>query len=179
MGSRWVSWCATAPKNQQQTSTIPCFSDPQKPACFLPVAKLNDSYFSLVVLAKDPKLFRKMALRIRNFGVLGITLVLAVGVRSRTVLADEGGVGFWLPGQFGSLAAVHSAPGWAFPVIYTHPSATAGAGTSFRRGAEITAGLVTRSDLVQITPTYTFSSSVAGGQAAVSLAVSLDLQKLE
>jgi hypothetical protein len=130
-------------------------------------------------LAKDPKLFRKMALRIRNFGVLGITLVLAVGVRSRTVLADEGGVGFWLPGQFGSLAAVHSAPGWAFPVIYTHPSATAGAGTSFRRGAEITAGLVTRSDLVQITPTYTFSSSVAGGQAAVSLAVSLDLQKLE
>ncbi len=111
-------------------------------------------------------------MRIRNFGVLGFTFVLAVGIRSRTVLADEGGVGFWMPGQFGSLVAVQSAPGWAFPVVYNHPSATAGAGTSFRRGAEITAGLVTRSDLVQITPTYTFSSSVAGGQAAVGLAVS-------
>ena len=110
-------------------------------------------------------------MRIRNFAVLGFTFVLSVGIGSRTVLADEGGVGFWVPGQFGSLVAVQSTPGWAFPVVYSHPSATARAGTSFRRGAEITAGLVTRSDLVQITPTYTFSSSVAGGQAAVGLQV--------
>ncbi len=113
-----------------------------------------------------------MGFRTRKFGVLSLTFVLAAGICSRTVLADEGGVGFWLPGQFGSLVAVQSAAGWAFPVIYNHPSATAHAGTSFRRGAEITAGLMTRSDLVQITPTYTFSSSVAGGQAAVSLAFS-------
>jgi hypothetical protein len=111
-------------------------------------------------------------LRIRNFGILGFTFVFAVGIHSRTLVADEGGVGFWMPGQFGSLVAVHSPTGWAFPVVYNHPSAAAGAGTSFRRGAEITAGLVTRSDLVQITPTYTFSSLVAGGQAGVSLAFS-------
>src|SRR5579862_4152824 len=89
------------------------------------------------VLCFEP--FRKIALRIRNFGILGFTFVLALGIHSQTVLADEGGIGFWLPGQFGSLVAVRSAPGWAFPVIYNHPSATAGAGTSFRRGAEITA----------------------------------------
>lgn len=28
-------------------------------------------------------------------------------------LADEGGVSFWLPGLFGSLAAVPPQPGWA------------------------------------------------------------------
>jgi hypothetical protein len=111
-------------------------------------------------------------LKIRNVGVLGCTFALAVGICSGTALADEGGVGFWLPGQFGSLVAVQSEPGWTFPVVYNHPSASARAGTEFRRGAEITAGLVTRSDLVQITPTYTFSLPVAGGQASIGLAVS-------
>ena len=32
--------------------------------------------------------------------------------------ADEGGVSFWLPGQFGSLAAVPAQPGWAFADIF-------------------------------------------------------------
>src|SRR6516225_3368463 len=113
-----------------------------------------------------------MALTIRNFGVLTLSFVLTGGIHAKMVFADEGGVSFWLPGQFGSLVAVPSAPGWAFPVVYNHPSATAGAAKSFRRGGQIVAGLTTRSDLVQVTPTYTFSSSVAGGQAAVSLAVS-------
>ena len=69
-----------------------------------------------------------MGLRIRNFGIVGVTVLLALGIHSRALLADEGGVGFWVPGQFGSLVAVRSAPGWSFPVIYNHPSATAGAG---------------------------------------------------
>ena len=110
-------------------------------------------------------------MRSRNFAVLAFTFVLSVGIGSRALLADEGGVGFWVPGQFGSLVAVQSTPGWAFPVVYSHPSASARAGTSFRRGAEITAGLETRSDLVQITPTYTFPSPIVGGQAAVGLQV--------
>jgi len=104
--------------------------------------------------------------------VLTLSFVLTGGIHAKMVFADEGGVSFWLPGQFGSLVAVPSAPGWAFPVVYNHPSATAGAAKSFQRGGQIVAGLTTRSDLVQVTPTYTFSSSVAGGQAAVSLAVS-------
>ena len=31
--------------------------------------------------------------------------------------ADEGGVGFWFPGLFGSLAAVPQVPGWAIGII--------------------------------------------------------------
>ena len=32
--------------------------------------------------------------------------------------ADEGGVSFWLPGTYGSLAAVPMNPGWSFSTVY-------------------------------------------------------------
>jgi hypothetical protein len=32
-------------------------------------------------------------------------------------LADEGGVSFWVPGLFGSLAAAPQVPGWRFAAI--------------------------------------------------------------
>ena len=32
--------------------------------------------------------------------------------------ADEGGVSFWLPGQYASLAATPQVPGWALGVVY-------------------------------------------------------------
>jgi len=35
---------------------------------------------------------------------------------TQTTLADEGGVGFWFPGLFGSLAAVPQVPGWALGI---------------------------------------------------------------
>ncbi len=36
--------------------------------------------------------------------------------------ADEGGVSFWAPGQFGSLSAVPGAPGFGVPFVYLHSS---------------------------------------------------------
>ena len=36
--------------------------------------------------------------------------------------ADEGGVSFWIPGLFGSLAAVPATPGWSGTSIYYHDS---------------------------------------------------------
>ena len=41
--------------------------------------------------------------------------------------ADEGGVSFWIPGLFGSLAATPQQPGWALANIYYHTSVSAGA----------------------------------------------------
>ena len=40
--------------------------------------------------------------------------------------ADEGGVSFWVPGQFGSLAAVPAQPGWSAASIYYHTQVSAG-----------------------------------------------------
>jgi hypothetical protein len=40
--------------------------------------------------------------------------------------ADEGGVGFWLPGQLGTFAAVPQTPGWNLGIIDYYTSVSAG-----------------------------------------------------
>jgi hypothetical protein len=80
--------------------------------------------------------------------------------------ADEGGVSFWAPGQFSSLAAVPGEPGWAFPVIYYSVSADADASKNFLVGGNLTLGLDATGDLLFFFPTYTFEKPVLGGQAA-------------
>ena len=47
--------------------------------------------------------------------------------------ADEGGAGFWLPGQNGSLVAVPGDPGWSIPIIYYHSSVDAGGSAEIPR----------------------------------------------
>jgi hypothetical protein len=84
--------------------------------------------------------------------------------------ADEGGVSYWLPGNFSSFAATPGEPGWSFPVILYGMSADAGGEKAFTRGGRVTVGLNATGDLLFLLPTYTFERPVAGGQAAVSLA---------
>ena len=43
---------------------------------------------------------------------------MAIALGSPVTRADEGGVSFWLPGQFGSLAAVPTEPGWSLGTVY-------------------------------------------------------------
>jgi hypothetical protein len=48
--------------------------------------------------------------------------VVLLGVQFSTpTTADEAGVSFWLPGQYGSFAAVPSTPGWSFESTYYMP----------------------------------------------------------
>jgi hypothetical protein len=42
-----------------------------------------------------------------------VAIVAFLALPDQVARADEGGVSFWLPGQFGSLAAVPVAPGWS------------------------------------------------------------------
>jgi hypothetical protein len=83
-----------------------------------------------------------------------------------TPAADEAGVSFWLPGQYGSFAAVPSKPGWSFESSYYHASAEASRGISFERGGAIQAGMKSPSDLFMFTPTYAFETPIFGAQAA-------------
>jgi hypothetical protein len=95
--------------------------------------------------------------------------------------ADEGGVSFWLPGLFGSLAAVpQQQPGWSLATIYFHDSVTAGADVGRAReftignipinaSANLSARLNSNIDLALVVPTYTFANSFFGGQVALSL----------
>jgi hypothetical protein len=96
--------------------------------------------------------------------------------------ADEGGVSFWVPGFFGSLAATPQQPGWSLANIYYHTSVSAGADVA--RAREFTLGRVPANLTVNanlnlsvnatgnlgfVLPSYVFATPVLGGQASVSL----------
>ena len=96
--------------------------------------------------------------------------------------ADEGGVSFWVPGFFGSLAAAPVTPGFAFASIYYHTSVEAGADVAFAR--QVTRGNLTvnftgnvninlnaQADLVLATPSYTFAERFLGGQAQIVMLI--------
>ena len=107
--------------------------------------------------------------------------MLSIGIGAPTIAAaDEGGVSFWLPGLFGSLAAAPQQPGWSLTTIYWHDSVSAGADVGRAReftignipvsaSANLSARLSATLDLVLIVPTYVFASPVLGGQVAVGL----------
>src|SRR6266702_4761001 len=118
----------------------------------------------------------------RRFCVAAIVLAPAIMFFSNCALADEGGVSFWVPGFFGSLAATPQQPGWSLANIYYHTSVSAGADVA--RAREITLGRVPANftananlnlsvnatgDLGFVIPSYVFATSVLGGQASVSL----------
>ena len=76
----------------------------------------------------------------RSIALCGLA-ALAAGAFGAKASADEGGVSFWLPGQFGSLIAVPNAPGWTATGLAYHTSVIGGGGTDFQIGGAIVAGL--------------------------------------
>jgi hypothetical protein len=125
---------------------------------------------------------RPISARRRRLGVAAIVLAPAIMFFSQCALADEGGVSFWVPGFFGSLAAAPQQPGWSLATIYYHTSVSAGADVA--RAREFTLGRVpgnvtvnanlnlsvnATGDLGFVIPTYVFATPVLGGQASVSL----------
>ncbi|HET8974349.1 MAG TPA: transporter [Pseudolabrys sp.] len=101
---------------------------------------------------------------------------------SNAARADEGGVSFWVPGFFGSLAATPLQPGFSFTTIYYHTSVSAGGDVAFARQVNrgnitanftgsLNANLDGRADLVMAAPSYTFADRFLGGQATLVLLV--------
>ena len=83
--------------------------------------------------------------------------------------ADESGVSFWLPGLFGSLAAVPQQPGASIATIYYHTGVESDRNVSFQHGASIVAGVAATGDLAIIIPSYVFATPILGGQLAVGM----------
>jgi hypothetical protein len=50
----------------------------------------------------------------------------AFACSTNTSHADEGGLGFWFPGLFGSLAAAPQVPGWAIAILDLYKSGERG-----------------------------------------------------
>jgi hypothetical protein len=109
-------------------------------------------------------------------------LASAVLIAPTAVRADEGGISFWVPGFFGSLAATPLVPGFSFANIYYHTSVSGGADVAFAR--QVTAGnlqtnftgnlnvsLKGQADLYLAAPSYTFADRFLGGQATAVLLI--------
>jgi hypothetical protein len=119
--------------------------------------------------------------RAKRSCAIGLVSMMTL-VWSQAARADEGGISFWIPGFFGSLAAAPQVPGWSLATIYYHTSVSAGADVAFARQVgpghlnvnftgNVTANLSADADLAIAIPQYVFATPVLGGQAAVALIV--------
>jgi hypothetical protein len=105
----------------------------------------------------------------RNTILIVGSCVFAINASPTNALADEGGVSFYLPGSFGSLAAAPGVPGWSWATIYYHSDVASGAGQQFPRGGRIDVGISGKADLAFFGPSYIFATPVLGGQASISV----------
>jgi hypothetical protein len=115
--------------------------------------------------------------------VAGATLLTAAVMPSASY-ADEGGVSFWVPGFFGSLASTPQQPGFSFTSVYYHTSVSASGDVAAARqvsAGNFTANLNTNlnlrlnadANLAFLFPNYVFATPVFGGQASLGLLVPL------
>jgi len=120
----------------------------------------------------------RLPLSLRSAALVAATVAALAPNAAR---ADEGGVSLWLPGTFGSLAAVpQAAPGWAFATIFYQTTVHADGNVAAARQATIgrfnptvnvnlNADLHARSDIQFGSLSYAFATPVLGGQLAVSM----------
>jgi hypothetical protein len=116
----------------------------------------------------------------RALSAFALLLTGVVAFSSQRAAADEGGVSFWVPGTFGSLAATPQQPGWSLASIYYYTSVSAGGGVSLSREftigkippnltANLNAKLNSTAGTAWVAPSYVFAAPILGGQAAISL----------
>jgi hypothetical protein len=110
-------------------------------------------------------------------------LALGVVMVSQTLAkADEGGVSFWIPGFFGSLAAAPQQAGWSLTTMYYHASVSAGGDVAIARertlgnipvnltlSANLNASVSSQADLGFMVLSYVLPTPVLGGQVSFAL----------
>src|SRR3954454_5042442 len=107
------------------------------------------------ITASQPSAFTSLRV---TAAVLGLVLTLLM---SKPSLADEGSASMYLPGAFGSLAAVPGEPGWSLALVYYHGKGAFGIPT--------VGYTYERSDLGHGALAYAFEKPVLGGQLALSM----------
>ena len=129
---------------------------------------------------RNPDFKRKRSKFVPPLIPAAVLSMLIVASTPRASLADEGGVSFWLPGLFGSLAAVPGTPGFSFTTLGYNTNVSAGANVAAAREIEIgtlnptlranlSAHLTADSGFDFFNGAYAFATPVLGGQATVAL----------
>jgi hypothetical protein len=118
-----------------------------------------------------------------RLGTALFAVFVAATCATNQALADEDGVSFWIPGFFGSLAAVPQQPGWSLATIYYHTDVSASGNAAIAR--QITIGQLPPAtvsvsgsanvhavfDAGFVIPTYVFATPFLGGQVSAALLV--------
>ena len=99
--------------------------------------------------------------------VAGVLLLVLLGGPG---LADEGGVSFWLPGQYASFAALAPTPGFSLPMQTYYYSGSAGGSTPLARGGTLDLGVDTDFAAEFLVPTWAPDTTFLGGRPAFSIA---------
>ena len=114
---------------------------------------------------------------------VGLAVLLGGALTAPTgAMADEGGVSFWIPGFFGSLAAAPLQPGLSVTAIDYYNSVRAGGDVARSRditirgfntnlNVNINANLNARINFGFVAPSYTFEQPFLGGQATAWMLV--------
>jgi hypothetical protein len=97
--------------------------------------------------------------------VLGASALLLQCAR-----ADEGGVSFWTPGQYGSFAAIAPSPGWSLPLVFYSYGGSKGAERVLPNG-QLSGSLGGSFDGVFVVPTYTLGATILGAVPSFSMTV--------
>ncbi len=106
--------------------------------------------------------------------------LVAIAATWSAALADEGGVSFWLPGFFGSLASTPQQPGFSLASIYYHTDVSATGNAALSReitigqfnpslNVSLNANVNAKADLGVFAPSYVFATPFFGGQASVAV----------
>lgn len=104
---------------------------------------------------------------VRRIGVrcgAPVLLALASLLAAGQACADEGGVPFWLSGQFASLAAVPAAPGASAVLFPYYYNASAGNSRTLSRGTALVTGLDTQVAMMLVQLGYAPEQKLWGGQ---------------
>ena len=101
--------------------------------------------------------------------VAALVALCFVAGSSDRAKADAGGLSFWLPGTFGSLAAAPGVPGWAYSSIYLHVQTGAQGGKEFVQGGSVVAGLNARADALVEGLTYTSQRRCSADRASFTV----------
>jgi hypothetical protein len=100
-----------------------------------------------------------------SLGIFSKLLLISFGFfSSQSVLADEGGVPFWMSGQYASMAAVPSQPGWSLVLMPYVYSGSADKSKNFQHGQSVNAGLNARESIFLFQLGYSSEEKILGGQ---------------
>ena len=93
-------------------------------------------------------------------------ITAAVALLAAPVRADQGGISFWLPGAFGSLAATPVAPGWAMGTIFLNEFVSPGGEVASSRAIRLGNATTNLNVTLDARLTFAISPSVEANMAA-------------